>query len=81
MILLLVNFDHRDLDPGSLMGLNSPDLTLVIVCDRQTRCIKLFLLPHLSACAWRFVTDVANRCMRLTLRAREELVSKTSQFK
>ena len=36
---MTVTFGRRDLNRGSVLGLNSPDLTLAIVYDRRTRCI------------------------------------------
>ena len=37
---MTVTFGRRDLNRGSVLGLNSPDLTLAIVYDRRTRFTK-----------------------------------------
>ena len=37
---MAVNFGRRYLNRGYVLGLDSPDLTLTVVCARRTRCIK-----------------------------------------
>ena len=51
----VVNFGSLDMNPGSLLDLDSPDSTLVIVVITEHAVKSLqshVLLHYLSACAW-----------------------------